>query len=205
MSEICEHCGARMSRYWHKLTPGLITTLVKVYTAVVENQINLVHKSELDLDHSEYGNFQKLRFHALIAKHRVDGKWISGTWVITKRGADFLKGIIKVPDRVKTYRNKVEAHSDRLVNVAEVMRSNPYWEEHSDFVNQETTLAFLDHSDKEEPIKVVKSVKKKKGKQYCPVCEDQLKIEFSFIQGKESVIVKKYLACPSCNFRKDAI
>ena len=119
-----------MKMYWHSLTPGLVKVLVKCYVYASEHD-NLFMMRDLKLDHSEYGNFQKLRFHALIAKKKQDGEKVERVWLITQRGADFLKGTIQIPDRVQTFRNKVVDHSPELVTVRDVMKSDPYWE--SDF------------------------------------------------------------------------
>ena len=85
--------------------------------------------NELELDHSEYGNFQKLRFHALIAKNKEDNIIQNREWLITKRGADFLKGEIEIPARVQTFRNRVTDHDEETVNIKDVMRSVLYWEQ----------------------------------------------------------------------------
>jgi len=127
-TEKCPHCGAAMNKYWHKLTPGLVKTLIEVYKHVSASGENKVSKKELKLNHSQYGNFQKLRFHALIAKYKVNGEWHKGEWLITQRGADFLKCTIQIPEKVQTFRNRVEDHSPELVTVADVMRSDPYWQ-----------------------------------------------------------------------------
>lgn len=131
LGRTCPTCGASMKQYWHKLTPGLVKTLVKVYVRVSEKQQNKIDKSELDLTHGEYGNFQKLRFHALIAKYKEDDVAIKGCWLITKRGADFLKGKLAVPREVLTFRNKVIEHSQTLVTVKDLVGKIPYFE--SDF------------------------------------------------------------------------
>lgn len=202
----CEHCGANVMKYWHKLTPGLVSTLVKVYKKVCEKEENVVHKSELELDHSEYGNFQKLRFHALIAKYKPHGIWNHATWVITKRGVLFLKGAIEVPDRVQTFRNKVEAHSDRMVNITKVMKSEPHWESYSDFIQKQEDREFIDLPEQEEEtIKTIKTVKKKKGKKYCPNCNSQLKKAIiDNPQSGGSVIITQEWRCPTCLYKEDA-
>jgi len=127
MIERCPHCNASMKKFWHSLTPGLVRVLVKCYVYASEHD-NKFRMHDLALDHSEYGNFQKLRFHALIAKNKENR-----VWVITSRGADFLKGEIQIPDKVQTFRNRVVDHSTNLVTVREVMKSEPYWEKEFDF------------------------------------------------------------------------
>lgn len=127
--EICTHCGARMKKYWHSITPGLVKTLVKIYEAVSKKGENKIHPhKEMQLTTSEHMNMTKLRFHGLIAKYRDEGEVERGFWVITSRGADFLKGKIQIPGKVLTFRNKVESHDDQMVTITEVMRSEPYWQ-----------------------------------------------------------------------------
>jgi len=143
MIEKCPQCGASMHKYWHRLTPGLVRTLVEVYKHVSSAGENHFSKKDLRLSHSQYGNFQKLRFHALIAKFKINDLWTRGEWVLTRRGADFLKGQIQVPVKVQTFRNKVTDHDTELVTVRDVMKSEPYWEkdfEYDVFEPKQTTL-----------------------------------------------------------------
>lgn len=132
-NERCEHCGAALKRYWHSITPGLVRVLIKCYKYVSSNGENLFKMKDLNLDHSEYGNFQKLRFHGLIAKHKIDGDIEERVWLITHRGADFLKGLIQIPDKVQTFRNRVVDHNDVLVTVTQVMKDQVYWEQNFDY------------------------------------------------------------------------
>lgn len=124
----CTECGASLKQFWHRITPGLVMTLVKVYARVSKKGRNIVDKKELSLSHSEYGNFQKLRFHALIAKYKVDGEWLKGSWSVTKRGGEFLKGQTAIPARVKTFRNKVVDHDPKLIDLRSVMKRYPTFE-----------------------------------------------------------------------------
>lgn len=133
MSEKCPHCGASMKKYWHKITPGLVKALAKTYQTIAQKGENVIDKDELSLTHGEYGNYQKLRFHGLIAKHIVDGKWKKGQWLITKRGGLFLKNEIAIPERVQTFRNRVVDHDPKEVTVSDVMRSEPYWEKEFEY------------------------------------------------------------------------
>lgn len=137
----CPHCGASMKMYWHRLNAGLVHALVKVYTRVVEKNENKVSKKEIKLTHSEYGNFQKLRFHALIAKYKENGQWVRGTWLLTHRGAQFLRGEIQIPRKVQTFRNKITAHDEEYVTVTDVIKEQPYWD------TAETYIHFADIAD----------------------------------------------------------
>lgn len=125
----CLHCGASLKQYWHRLTPLLVKSLVKLRAGVVENGENKVYvNKDLELSTTESMNWTKLRFHGMIAKYMENGTWKRGYWLLTRKGADFLNGKIEVPVKVKTFRNKVIDHSTELVTVSDVMRSKPYLE-----------------------------------------------------------------------------
>ena len=199
----CEHCSegeyiVRVAKYWHKITPGLVGTLVKIYKRVCEKQENIVHMNELELDHSEYGNFQKLRFHALIAKYRKDGEIVHRSWVITRRGAEFLRSNKQIPDRVRTLLNHVIAHSERLVNLTDVMRSDISWEGYEDFAGQ-----FSEPDENVDDTSTVTKVKKIKGKRYCPNDNTRLKldIETKEVDGRYIYQGESWL-CPNCFYRE---
>lgn len=132
--ELCPHCGAKMKAYWHRLTPGIVKALVKMRAGIAKTQVNKINPS-VDLDGTDHemtknerSNLSKLRFHALIAKVNEDGERQQGEWLITKRGFAFLRGEEAVPMRVKTYRNKVVDHDERLVTIGDVIGSTPYFE-----------------------------------------------------------------------------
>lgn len=126
-TELCPCCGAKMKKYWHRITPGLVGILIKCYDFVKENGQNRFKMNELKLSHSEYGNFQKLRFHALIAKHKVDGEWVGQEWVMTSRGIDFLCGRITVPVRVQTFRNRVVDHDLETIHIKNIWNGGLPW------------------------------------------------------------------------------
>ncbi len=133
----CESCGASLKQYWYKVTPGLIDVLLILLDYVHETNRNSFRQKEVRdrLKSFQYTQLTKLRFHGLIAKIKdSDGKW-SGAWLITSRSADFLRGDITIPERVKTYRNKVVDHDDVNVSVREVYGSYPYLEGKADLVS----------------------------------------------------------------------
>lgn len=126
----CPYCSAGLKEYWHKLTPMLVNGLVKMKQKIINKNENRIHlQDDLSLSKTEYNNFQKLRFHGLIAHCKnEDGSRDSGYWLITKRGSEFLKGSLSIPDRVKTFRNHVVGHSTHLVSIAGVIGSTPFAE-----------------------------------------------------------------------------
>lgn len=151
MSEHCEYCGAALTKYWHKLTPVLVDSLIEAHKAVVRNNENHFEKADLQLSHSQYGNFQKLRFHGLIAKFKEDdglGRkvWRRGHWLITKRGAAFLKGEEDIPYQVQTFRNRVVDHDSRNVNIKDVIGNVPYLESFADFERERATPGDLEQA-----------------------------------------------------------
>lgn len=117
----CPHCGANTKAFWHKLSPGLVSVLIKAIEYVKIHNKNCFHYKDLNLNYSEASNLQKLRFHALIAK--VPDK--AGHWLITKRGGQFLRGEIVVPMRVQTYRNEVKEHSKEMIHISDLRHKFP--------------------------------------------------------------------------------
>lgn len=136
MTDRCPHCGASMKQYWHRLTPGAVSALVKLLKAVHYYNRNSVHlhnemKSGGDpawrLSDFEWNNFSILRFHGLA--HQDEKKTHrSGYWLITKRGGQFLRGEISVPKGVKTFRDKVIDHSPELVHIRSFAGKTPEFE-----------------------------------------------------------------------------
>jgi hypothetical protein len=128
--EYCECCGAKLMARWERLSPLLVRCLVSLYIRVHEKGLNNVSISkELHLSKTEYNNFQKLRFHAMIA-HVKDHP---GNWLITKRGAQFLSGTISVPLKVKIFRNHIQEHSHEMVSLTDVIADQPYLDIREDF------------------------------------------------------------------------
>jgi hypothetical protein len=142
----CPHCGASMQAYKHTLSSGLVSSLIKAIQFV-----HRVNKNEFHLQHdltsltkNEYNNFQKLRFHGLVAK--VDSK--AGYWLITKRGGQFLRGEIAVPMHVVTFRNKVIERAEELIHIDEYRGEVPEFQkefayESQRFVQKTRTLKTL--------------------------------------------------------------
>lgn len=59
----------------------------------------------------------KMRLHGLIAKFRGgDGVHVQNTWLITKKGGDFLRGI-PVQETVVVFDNQVIGHEGKMVSI----------------------------------------------------------------------------------------
>lgn len=127
-----------MKSYWQRLSPGIVGSLVKAMRFVADNKINKFHiYDDLKLDYRlstvEQMNWTKLRFHGLVAKHKIDGVWQRGYWVITTRGFNFLYGRLSVPYSVRTFRNRVVEHSARFVTIRDVLGELPYFDSEFDY------------------------------------------------------------------------
>lgn len=157
--EYCEHCGASLKEYWHRVTPLLVKTLIKFRASVNDKGRNSIHVSEeVKLTKTEYNNFQKLRFHALIAKVNEDGERKTGYWLLTHRGAEFLNGRQMIPFRVKTYRNRVIDHDSRFVLVKDIIGTTPFLETRVDFdydIHEEVEVNIEKHEFKFDEEKQV--------------------------------------------------
>lgn len=119
----CPQCGAKMNKYWHNLTRGLVDSFIKFSLAVRSKNANSVHlQTDVQLTKNQYNNFQKLRFFGLVAKVKdKNGNRKAGYWLVTKNGGAFLRGELAMPRRVRTFRNKIIDKDENLVYIKEVM------------------------------------------------------------------------------------
>lgn len=132
----CPHCGRRMEGRWEVLSKGLVWTLVKFKQAVIyagKNDIRPdamipLFAGDLETYHKAMANFQKLRFHALVAKVREGGDPVAGRWLLTRRGSQFLLGNVSIPKRVFVYDNEVKEHDAEEVFVSDVIKTSPVWD-----------------------------------------------------------------------------
>jgi hypothetical protein len=95
--------------YKQSLSVGLVITLTKFGEAVYQKRENKVHvQQDLRLSNSEFGNYQKLRYWGLIVKwENVEGIHEQGWWILTHRGALFLRNQISIPKAVFTRDNHI--------------------------------------------------------------------------------------------------
>ena len=128
----CDKCGARLEGRWEGLTPGIVRTLIKIWTRVIELDRNEIHlQRDLDLDNNAYNNAQKLRFFALIA-HVADKP---GYWLITHRGSEFIHDRQRVNKQVKIFRNHIQERSTEMVGILDVLKCGERtWPVREDFI-----------------------------------------------------------------------
>jgi len=128
--QCCPTCSASLTGRWEYITKGNITSLRKMLESVKRNDRNSIHlQDDLDLTKTEYANFQKLRYNGLVA-HAQE----KGCWLITSRGAQFLRNEIDLPKGVLIFRNRIQKYHRDRVTVQDIWDSNdPYWLQKEDF------------------------------------------------------------------------
>jgi hypothetical protein len=131
----CECCGAKLLGRWESVSKGLIGSLIKLKQKVIEKDSNAIHLKQLTLSKSEYNNFQKLRYHGLVARVKNNqGEVETGYWLLTKRGNLFLMDKIVVPKKVLIFRNSIVDKSIEETKLSDILKSDdPFWFEKKDY------------------------------------------------------------------------
>lgn len=116
----------------HRMTSGLVNILTNVARTVHEKNENNIHlyKDVTEVcgpqAYSQLSNITKLRFHALVFKVKdEDGKHIKGRWGITKRGGQFLRGEVEIPEYALTKDNKVVGREGKLIGIRALRPEGP--------------------------------------------------------------------------------
>ena len=190
---ICETCGSPLRKYSVPLSLGIVQALIKFHKAVVRANLNKIHlQHDINLTKNEYNNFQKLRYHGLVVKYKEDGEHLAGYWLLTRRGADFLRGDIMLPKSVQVFNNKLVGKSAEVVSIKDVIKGGYFFEHQEDIKYEEATV---------EDVEVALISKKKRRKNPCPKCEGELRIWIKSKEIKPDVFkVEKYNFCESCKY-----
>lgn len=139
----CRCCGASLVMPVHSLTKGLVSILVACAKVGRENRTYIIDWDDANLSFSQRNNLQKLRYFGLMVMATKDGKHVPRTWVITRRGWQFLAGEIRVFKQMRTFRNRIvrwdetEADDIPMVSIDDILgtKDEPYWQQKADFVN----------------------------------------------------------------------
>jgi hypothetical protein len=188
----CEKCGASLKKFWHRLSPGLIGSLIKFRRVVQEKNSNNLHlyndlKGPNQLTTAEQMNWTKLRFNGLVAKAEQEKHWL-----ITRRGGQFLNGAIAIPKRVQTFRNRVIAKDEETVYIKDIIHDLPVFDSREDM-----KFDYAGETDM-ETVRIANK-KKNKIKNPCPKCGTSMKLNLTTeFQGNVAKVVKKNLKCPKC-------
>jgi DNA-binding PadR family transcriptional regulator len=127
MSDTCHTCGQKIQQtHKEQLNKMKLTMLKEAANHVKATMKNDFKKSDLPTqNHSEYANFQKLRYHGLITPTRDKaGNRIRGRWLITRQGWAFLRGELDLAAHVLVKNNHIVGKSKRTLNVKDVYRGS---------------------------------------------------------------------------------
>lgn len=108
----CECCGLT-TNYLLAIDKGTIEILKAVSRAIGDKGINIVHANKELIEDGyltplQRGNMSRPRAHGLIAM--VKGENMKGNYLLTSKGAKFLRGEIRIPKYA--IMNKVTSHQD---------------------------------------------------------------------------------------------
>lgn len=110
----CPNCTASMVQYEYNvdvLDIALVIAMGKyvrkgLNEAKSFTEANQVHVPTLEVSDAVRHRTTKCSKLGLVAKHRVDGKQINGTWVVIKRGFEALKGE-EIPNGTIVWRGNI--------------------------------------------------------------------------------------------------
>lgn len=129
--ELCQGCGQRLPQArketLSKIKAEILMGAGQLVAGTMVNRFKLKDVPGCT-EPSHYNNFQKLRYHGLIAKLKIDGLPVKNEWVITRNGFRFLRGRIGLPNHVLIKNNHVVERSDVLVSLTDVWRGAPFLE-----------------------------------------------------------------------------
>lgn len=117
----CDTCGSVIKIYRYKINKQIVRVLKAMNEVVKISGENKVNFTKLDnLPYRLQSQRTKMRLHGLIArvKHK-DGTQVPNTWLITRKGFDFLNGST-VQEIVVVFNNTVLGHEGRLVSINQV-------------------------------------------------------------------------------------
>lgn len=109
-SYICPTCGHKTVDYKHTINKTLIACLAKLNAMGGRARLD-----KLQLDNSQFTNFQKLRYFKLVIPTNEHNEW-----QITEHGVWFLQGRIQIPRFVITRNAIVIRESPELVFITDV-------------------------------------------------------------------------------------
>jgi len=127
--EFCNTCGQRIQNARKEtLSKIKLEILMSAGQLVASRMSNRFKLKEIEActEPSHYNNFQKLRYHGLVAKLKIDGQPVRNGWCITRNGFRFLRGKIEIPKYVLIKQNRVVERSEVLVSLSDAWRGAPY-------------------------------------------------------------------------------
>lgn len=95
----CDCCGHKETAYFFRLSEGRINGLKALYRHWALNK-SAAQMKELGMTPTQYTNFCHLQYWDLARK-------TSEGWYPTKKGQAFLRGEVKIPNVVATYKKEI--------------------------------------------------------------------------------------------------
>lgn len=130
----CPHCGASMATYTFRFdildALLLLEMAAEVKKRLAQGAIftvaNQIHVPSIEGSHAIKCRTTQCSKLGLIAKVKnFENHHVGGTWCITKRGFDALKGL-PVPAEVKCYRGVIEERPTKVTTLAEAQKINAH-------------------------------------------------------------------------------
>jgi len=107
---ICPACGRKLVEYKHSINKTLVSCLARLNALGGRARLDMMR-----LDNTQFSNFQKLRYFALVIPTNENNEW-----QITDRGVWFLQGRVQIPRFVITRNAKTIRESPELVFINQV-------------------------------------------------------------------------------------
>ena len=126
MEKFCKCCGHRINPRKESLSRGLVDTLIIFGRAVKRREKNEIHlQDEVELNKNQYNNFQKLRYHGLVAKVKDQ----VGCWLLTRNGLAFLRGEKSIAKEIQVENNMIVEYGDKEVTIHDYSQLGAeYWQ-----------------------------------------------------------------------------
>lgn len=135
VKKICDHCGASMMERKVTFSKLFLATLKRIYSQGKKAQEG-VHISELHFTLSQTTVFQRLKYWGFILKcYEGDGDRDFGTWRITDRAIQFMRGELSIPKSLWIFRDEVaRIDPDKTILITDV---EPDYLTTKDYVRQQ--------------------------------------------------------------------
>lgn len=154
----CANCEASMKEYIYTFDAWDALLILKMAEVIRHNinkgqgftEANKVRVPDLPTSHAVKCRTTQSAKLGLIAAYRKDKKRVQGTWVITDRGWEALRGK-PVPKMVRVWRKKIEERYTETITLGEALKS------HVDFVNAKYRKGKSVKEDHREYIKEYKA------------------------------------------------
>ena len=124
----CSHCHQTIKIYRYGVSDSMVRVLKAMAKATHNTGSREIDADKLDLKHSERTQLTKMRFHALIAKVKVNGVQKPRHWIITTKGWDFLGGAA-IPAKVLIFNNQVLGHNGGTTTINRIYAGNGEFEQ----------------------------------------------------------------------------